>query len=248
MGGQVVPGIFERVTKPAQPCAARIVLIAWLWSCQAAFAGPPALCEDAAAQAAQQSGVPIAVLRAIALAESGRNHGGALRPWPWTLNEGGRGSWFETADAALAHLRAALASGRSNIDIGCFQINHRWHSDRFFSLEAMLDPRSNALYAAGFLAQLYRESGDWSIAAGAYHSRTPEHATRYRGRFDTLLASLTDMPPAEPPRRPATALRNNLFPLLQGGGGGTGGSLVPAGAATGPRLLSPARGALFGEG
>ena len=46
----------------------------------------------------------------------------------------------------------------------------------FATIDDMFDPAANALYAAGFLHDLFEETGDWELAAGAYHSRTPEHA------------------------------------------------------------------------
>jgi hypothetical protein len=206
------------------------------------------LCEAAAARAAAATGVPLPVLRAIALTETGRNRDGAFRPWPWTLNVEGRGAFFATSGAALAEARAARDRGATSFDIGCFQINHRWHGDAFPSLAAMLDPDANAAYAARFLRDLHAETGDWQAAAGAYHSRTPDHAARYRARFARILAGLdpvTDIAPppavaavpAPPPPRPDR--RPNRFPLLIAGAGGVAspGSLLPAAAGSGARPL-----------
>ena len=58
----------------------------------------------------------------------------------------------------------------------------------FPSLEAMFDPDTGADYAAQFLQSLYAERGNWSAAAGAYHSQTPARAGVYRARFDRILA------------------------------------------------------------
>ena len=77
------------------------------------------------------------------------------------------------AQAALAAIRAARAAGQDNIDVGCFQVNLRDHPDAFPSLDAALDPATNARYAAGFLARLRTQLGDWGAAAAAYHSQTP---------------------------------------------------------------------------
>ena len=46
----------------------------------------------------------------------------------------------------------------------------------FPSLESMFDPQVGAGYAARFLKSLYAERGNWSAAAGAYHSQTPARA------------------------------------------------------------------------
>ncbi|WP_253913323.1 lytic transglycosylase domain-containing protein [Pseudoruegeria sp. HB172150] len=189
----------------------------------------PDLCERAAVITARESGVPLDVLRAIALTETGRQENGTLRPWPWTVNMEGKGEWFDTRAAALAYADTHFQAGARSFDIGCFQINYRWHGHAFVSIDAMFDPLANARYAADFLARLYSETGDWSLAAGAYHSRTPVHAESYRRRFDRLRASLQMVPPTvatTPPSVPEPPV--NTYPLLLSEAAqGQLGSLVP---------------------
>jgi len=190
---------------------------------------PATLCLDATAAAARATGVPHDILLAISLVETGRN----ARPWPWTVNVGGDGQWLDSAGAAEALITDRLAAGLTNIDVGCFQLNHRWHGAAFASVADMLDPYRNAIYAAGFLADHFQRTGDWASAAAAYHSATPEHAERYRARFEATLASLGGdraLPGAPPPDR------TNGFPLLVAGAAGARGSLVPA-APGGQRLI-----------
>jgi len=185
---------------------------------------PAALCEQATVQAAEKTGVPLSVLQAIALVESGRTLGGQRRPWPWTVNFAGEGSWYNSRAEAEQAVADRQASGSTNFDIGCFQINHRWHGDAFADVAAMFDPDANALYAAEFLLDLFNETGTWPDAAAAYHSRTPEYADRYRARFEQLHAGLGS---DEPLPVLASVRRDNRFPLLQGGAAGGLGSLVP---------------------
>ncbi len=184
-------------------------------------------CDMAAEQAAQATGVPAAVLMAIARVETGRTIGGTLAPWPWTVNEGGAGSWFDSAEKAIAHVTDAMAAGGTNIDIGCFQVNLRWHGKAFSSLEEMFDPAKNAVYAATFLETLYAEHGTWDGAVGAYHSRKSDAADKYVRK----VADVLDAPITAPqvPDRVAETPRDNRYPLLQGGGGGNG-SLVSTSA------------------
>ncbi len=231
-------------------------ILAILISAPASAATPAAQCEGAARTAAQLTGVPAEVLAALALTESGRARGGGLRPWPWTVNIAGDGQWFDSRDSAIAHARAALRAGKRNVDIGCFQINYRWHASAFDSLEAMFDPQANALYAARFLRRLEREFGDWEAAAGAYHSRTPELAERYVARFRSHLGTANDGPAggtkasepkrqasARPTRRPPPAAAP--YPLLAAGAAPAMGSLVPGDAvASRGGLLTPAAGKL----
>ncbi|WP_376875627.1 transglycosylase SLT domain-containing protein [Albirhodobacter sp. R86504] len=141
-------------------------------------------CETAAVIASQQSGVPVSVLKAISLNETGRKLNGEFRPWAWTVNMEGAGHWFETRDEARAYVFKEFKRGARSFDVGCFQINYKWHHTAFSSIDEMFEPAANARYAAKFLTELYAEFGDWRKAAGAFHSRTPVHANRYTARFD----------------------------------------------------------------
>jgi hypothetical protein len=194
-----------------------------------ASADPSELCLRAASEAAQRTGVPYEVLKAIALVETGR--GG--KPWPWTVNDGGEGAWFDSAAEAEAHVAILLQEGRTNVDLGCFQLNYRWHAESFASIADMLDPARNAEYAASYLSEQFAVTGDWTEAAAAYHSATPEFAEIYREKFDRALAGLSGEEGPPPADEPA---RLNRFPLLLAGTGGRNGSLVPA-TAGGIRLI-----------
>lgn len=159
------------------------------------------LCDDAAAIASRESGVPIEILRAITRTETGRSKNGALRPWPWTVNMEGEGRWFDDRAAALAYVDSRRRAGAKSFDIGCFQINHRWHGDAFASIDEMFDPVVNARYAARFLNEIRSErparAADWRRIAGAYHSRTPHFAEIYRKRFAEILRRLEDGPASD---------------------------------------------------
>jgi Transglycosylase SLT domain len=196
------------------------------------------LCYIAAQNAAVQTGVPLQVLLAITLTETGRSTDKGLRPWPWAINQAGDGHWFPTPEEAVKFAEDQLDLGLRNFDVGCFQLNHRWHSKGFTSTIDMFDPTSNALYAAQFLSDLYSEKGDWSLAAAAYHSRTPEQAEGYKAKFSAILAGLSDEPVQDDVDAPSPP-RINRFPLLQAGLSGGSASLVPLGTA-GVRLIGGA--------
>lgn len=207
------------------------------------------MCDLVAHQAAQESGVPISVMKAITRTETGRNQGGQLSPWPWTVNMEGAGHWFDSRAEAQAYVAKHHARGARSYDVGCFQINYRWHGEHFTSVEAMFDPLTNARYAARFLSELFSETGDWSAAAGAYHSRTPKFANRYRTRFDRIRHRLTSSDDPTPTPRVAVVEqaskvtrqmpRVNLYPLLQQGTKAGGlGSLVPSTATSRPALIT----------
>ena len=203
----------------------------WFPFMGAASRDAAALCAEAAARAAAHAGVPYDVLLAVSVVETGRD----ARPWPWTVNLGGEGHWLDTDKAAETLVYQALAQGRTNIDIGCFQLNYRWHAKAFASVADMLDPEANAFYAAEYLAQHHDQTGDWATAAAAYHSATPEHAERYQARFESSWAAMAGQAPglATPTE---SAERLNPFPLLMAGQYGSRGSLVPE-TAGGRRLI-----------
>ncbi|MFN4131102.1 MAG: hypothetical protein ACK4GC_15000, partial [Paracoccaceae bacterium] len=205
-------------------CLAQLPVVGSTFAQARTTHGTPNDCDSAAAKAADISGVPVNVLMAISRVETGRTVGGVLSPWPWTVNQAGAGSFFQSAAEATAHVLRALADGHRNIDIGCFQINIRWHGAGFTSLEAMFEPTRNALYAARFLRQLHDEFGTWDGAIGAYHSRQSGAATSYLTKVSALMDNM-QAPPTPEVDLTSTA-RDNRYPLLRPGKGGGYGSLV----------------------
>jgi hypothetical protein len=204
---------------------------------------PGHLCEVAAQQAADRHAVPGHLMRTLTLTETGRALQGNLRPWPWAINHAGKGHWFASRPEMLAFAEDLLASGNGNFDIGCFQINHRWHSAHFASLSDMADPAQNADYAARFLRGKFEAMHSWRAAVGAYHSLTPAVADIYLARFEATFAQMVGgqapaaaVEPAQPVST-ATAAPGNRFPLLVTGSAGKGGSLVPLSGLAGADLI-----------
>jgi hypothetical protein len=120
------------------------------------------LCEEEAIHGAAVSGVPVEVLQAISLVETGRARGGRLRPWPWAVNRAGDGRWFADRVKAMDFARATLDTGRTNLDTGCFQMNYHYHGRRFENLDQMFDPVAGGIQAGAYLKSLHAETGDWS--------------------------------------------------------------------------------------
>lgn len=180
------------------------------------------ICDRAAFVASRELGVPTDLLRAISLTETATMRSGRSHPWPWTVNMEGNGHWFASRHDAYDFTKKHRMAGATSFDVGCFQINYRWHKAAFVSLESMFDPLENAKYAAEFLKSLYEELGDWTSAVGAYHSRTPEYAEKYIARFErmrTHLGVLEIDGSVEASVSERTFLprheRVNSFPLLQ---------------------------------
>ncbi|MEX0707251.1 MAG: lytic transglycosylase domain-containing protein [Woeseia sp.] len=157
----------------------------WLSSTGVAGQGdvPPAYRATAA-----QHGIPVELLYAMALAESGKQvatgHLDAVhRPWPWTLNIAGRGTYFASREAAWLALDRSLAAGQTSVDIGLMQVNWRYHADALGSTWRALDPYHNLSVAAEILKRCYRERRDWWTSVGCYHAPSnDQRARRYRER------------------------------------------------------------------
>ncbi|WP_081617317.1 transglycosylase SLT domain-containing protein [Thioalkalivibrio sp. ALMg11] len=141
---------------------------------------------------AQAEGVPADVLYALAAAESGaRLSTGAARPWPWTLNVGGRPERYRTYREALDALERHLAAGKRNIDIGLMQVNWHWHEERLQDPARALDPYRNLRIGAAILREQYERSGHWLEASGLYHAPSnTTNAARHRARVQHHLEAL----------------------------------------------------------
>jgi hypothetical protein len=151
---------------------------------------PPQLCEALAAQAGAAAGLPEGLLPAIARVESGTGTDQGRRAWPWTLNQAGDGSYHPTKAEALAHLDGILANGIRNVDLGCMQLNWRWHGDAFPDAATMMDPRHNTRYAAAFLKDLHSRHGSWTLAVAHYHSANPQRGAAYAAKVAKVRADL----------------------------------------------------------
>lgn len=134
-------------------------------ACVSAFA-TTAICEAEILRAADRYGIPAGILYAVGLTETGRK--GSLHAW--SLNIEGRAVLARSQQEAIAEFRKARESGAKLIDLGCMQINHHYHGEKFPSVSDMLTPRRNVDYAARFLAELKQRHGSWSMAVARYHA------------------------------------------------------------------------------
>ena len=118
------------------------------------------------ARAARTHGVPLGVLYAVGLSETGRK--GVLNPY--ALNVDGKTVLAADLRDAVAQFREAKNKGAKLVDIGCMQINQKYHGMNFSSVEEMFDPAKNVDYAARFLRQLKAREGSWTMAVARYHA------------------------------------------------------------------------------
>lgn len=161
----------------ASKLTVRLIVAAFTFSLSAFAAGAgPSLCEREMARAADRHGVPLGVLYAVGLTETGR--GDSLRPY--ALNVEGRASYDDDKASALRRFESARASGIKLIDVGCMQINHHFHAKQFGSVEQMFEPAANVDYAARFLKQLKAREGNWTMAVARYHAGPDNDAAQKR--------------------------------------------------------------------
>lgn len=165
--------------KPAYLFAG-VLMILWSISYPARAGSTDAACFDATRRAAAKHDIPLDILAAVALTETGMKQNGRYAPYPWSANVAGRGYRFESKRDAVASAEAWLKKGVTSFDVGCMQINWRWHGKAFSSVRAAFDPYRNTDYAARFLKSNYKALGSWPAAVGRYHSGTEKFAAIYR--------------------------------------------------------------------
>jgi hypothetical protein len=167
-------------TRPAAASLLGLALLAAVPGRAAADMGET--CRDQAAAAEHAAGIPDGLLLAIGKRESGRfdTAAGGVLPWPWSVNREGEGHFFASRQEAAAYVAGAQREGSSSIDVGCFQVNLKYHPMAFASLDQAFDPAANAAYAARFLRSLHDREGSWETAVAYYHSASPLLGVPYR--------------------------------------------------------------------
>tara|TARA_B110000503_G_scaffold143551_1_gene245746 strand:- start:139 stop:750 length:612 start_codon:yes stop_codon:yes gene_type:complete len=137
--------------------------------------------------------LPQNTLHSISLQETQKSHSThkITLVWPWTINVKGKGYHFDTKNKALAFARAQIAAGNKSIDVGCMQINLKYHPNAFASLEQAFSPRRNIAYGAQFLKDHYNKAGSWNEAIGRYHSKEQNRANRYQTSVRKISDTMT---------------------------------------------------------
>lgn len=177
-----------------------------------------AMCDMAIRQFERVHGIPDKLLKAISLVESGRKMpGGQHVAWPWTINANGTPYVFSSKREAVTKVKELQAAGIDSIDVGCMQVNLKYHPTAFRNLEEAFDPYTNIAYAARFLKQKQLDHGSWHTAVAHYHSATPEHHIPYRERVLKTWATVKQTPAYGQPTM-TTALYPGAIPQtpLQG--------------------------------
>ncbi|MBN8828951.1 MAG: transglycosylase SLT domain-containing protein [Sphingobacteriia bacterium] len=132
-------------------------------------------CKPYFKRASSDFGIPNGVLQTVSHIEA-RKH-------PWTINVKGKGYYFKTKEYAVDYVNKLIKAGYKNIDIGCMQVNFKYHGKNFTNLEEMFEPEINVTYAAKFLSTNYKEFKDWKKAVAAFHSKEERLGQVYLGKF-----------------------------------------------------------------
>ena len=137
---------------------------------------PQGICERELARAAAKYEIPLQILYAVALTESGTDSG--LQPL--MLHIEGKDHIPATLPEALRLFHEANGRGVKLIDIGCMQVNWYWHRHEFNSLEEIFDPRLNVEQGARFLQVLRKRHGSWTMAAARYNAGPKNTVAQHR--------------------------------------------------------------------
>jgi Transglycosylase SLT domain len=137
-----------------------------LCDAQTSVGHPAGICEAEVGRASREEDIPLGVLYAVGLTETGRR--GALQPY--ALNIEGKSLFPQSERAALVEFYKARSKGARLIDLGCMQINYHYHGQEFASVASMLNPALNVNYAARFLKLLRKREGSWTMAVARYHA------------------------------------------------------------------------------
>ena len=124
--------------------------------------------------------IPENLLSSVGKAEAGRileNNKHVI--WPWTVNHAGKSLFFDTKKQMKKYVLKNVEKKDFNLDVGCMQINLKWHKNNFKKISDMLAIEPNVSYAASFLLQLKNKHGSWNKAIKHYHSSDPNKNKPY---------------------------------------------------------------------
>ena len=126
--------------------------------------------------------IPQKLLYSIALVESGRysvKYQKSL-PWPWAVNQAGKSYYPKSKKEAMNLVSELIVIGKTNIDVGCMQINLHYHGHNFDHLENIFNPQYNVEFAAEILSNNYKKYKNWPSAVSAYHSSSDVGKNYYK--------------------------------------------------------------------
>jgi len=137
------------------------------------------------------------VLKAIAQVESDYN--------PYAVNFEGKSFIFDNRSDALKFVKGKLAMGKKSIDVGCMQINLKYHPTAFEHLEDAFVADKNVAYGAKYLKKLYMQEHNYGKAIALYHASEKQYQKNYLCRIKAVLSGTTCEKDTTPTQQVKTA-------------------------------------------
>jgi hypothetical protein len=141
----------------------------------------------------KQIDIPKGLLTAIGKTESGRfKDNKNIIIWPWTINTGKKSLFFDNKLQMKNFVLNEIKKENYNLDVGCMQINLKWHGSKFKNILDVLDPMVNVSYATSFLYELHSNFGNWDEAIKRYHSSKPKKNIKKIMYFRNIFMQQSD--------------------------------------------------------
>ena len=97
--------------------------------------------------------------------------------------------YFNSKSETIEYLKSNINLKKS-IDVGCMQINTKYHLKNFKDLYHLVEPEENVKYAAIYLLKLYKKHKSWNEAVSRYHSSIPKRKKNYLKKVYTYWNDL----------------------------------------------------------
>lgn len=114
---------------------------------------------------------------AIAVTESGMNG----VPNPHAMNIAGKSYHARDLEDMAQVISNNWSRGVRSIDVGCMQVNLKYHGEKFARLTDLLHSPTNVDYGASYLIQLAIDRGSWREGVMDYHNKSSAKRRQWYG-------------------------------------------------------------------
>lgn len=114
---------------------------------------------------------------AIAITESGMDGS----PDPYAMNIAGRSHHAKSTGEMAQIIASNYKRGVTSIDVGCMQVNLKYHGGKFARPTDLLDSATNVDYGASYLIKLAADKGSWREGVMDYHNKNNPSRRRWYG-------------------------------------------------------------------
>lgn len=134
-------------------------------------------CSQLIANTESRRQIPRGLLMAIAVTESGMNG----IPNPHAMNIAGKSYHARDLEDMAQVISNNWTRGVRSIDVGCMQINLKYHGDKFSRLTDLLHSPTNVEYGASYLIKLAIDRGSWREGVMDYHNKVSAGRRQWYG-------------------------------------------------------------------